>query len=150
MISCLFSNCDYVTGAAIESDAPVPAPKPVPRTEPLEPEPCGILDATGVSVHLDKAISFHGCSTLPDGTELLTQLYADKEPAKWWPSDECYKIHQGTWEVTVSLAGLSEETTGLFIGNETIFSFKIWQKDDPSVTAQYIFDLLGPPPAPEP
>ncbi len=150
LTTCLFSGCEYITGAAIESDTPVPAPRPIPRAEPLETEPCGILDATGVGVRPGEAISFHGCSTLPDGTELQTQIYTDKVPATWWPSEECFQVHKGMWEVTISLAGLSEDETGLFIGSETIFLFKIWQKDDPSVTAQYMFDLMGPPPAPEP
>ena len=149
MTTCLFSGCDYITGAAIESGGPVPAPTPVPRNEPLEPEPCGILDATGVSVRSGVAITFHGCATLADGTELQTQLYADKVPAAWWPADKFFQVHNGIWEVTVSLSSLSEDETGLYVGSEIIFSFRIWQKDNPTVMAQYMFDLMGPPPAPE-
>jgi hypothetical protein len=143
----LCSGCGYITGAAIDSDVPVPAPRPVPVTGPLEPEPCGVLEATGVRVNVGDFISFHGCSTLPDGTGLQTQLYADKVPAAWWPADEIFLVHHGTWEVSVSLDGLDEDITGLYIGSEIIFSLKVWQKDNPSVKAQYMFELMGPPPA---
>jgi len=145
MMACLLSGCAVITGADIESDVPVRAPTPVPRIGTEEPEPCSILDATGVGVRPGEKITFYGCSTLPDETELQTQLYADKKPAAWWPADKYIQVKNGLWQITVSLSGLSEDITKLYIGSETYFTFKIWEKDSPSVMAGYMFELMGPP-----
>jgi hypothetical protein len=48
-------------------------------------------------------ISFAGRSTLPDGTCLQTQLFADGEPEVWWPSDSCVPVQDGAWRIAVPL-----------------------------------------------
>ena len=108
------------------------------------------ITAKGVHINWGEDISFHGYSVLPDGTYLQTQLYADDKPQVWWPVDKYIQVRDGKWQITVPLNELSESITKLYIGSETIFLFKVWEKDNPLVTDTYGFDLKGPPPIPEP
>lgn len=151
MMVCLLSSCGIITGGDTGDKTPVPAPTPVPKIGPEEPEPCSILEVRGVSVNVDEDISFRGCSTLPDGTYLQTQLYSRYQPRTynpevWWPADKYIQVQDGEWQITVPLG---EEATNLYIGSETIFLFKVWKKDNPSVIAGYMFELMGPPAASE-
>ena len=99
-----------------------------------------------VHINWGEDISFSGYSVLPDGTYLQTQLYADDKPEAWWPADKYIQVRSGEWQIIVPL---SENATTLYVGSETYFLLKVWEKDNPSVMATFPFDLIGPPPAPE-
>lgn len=108
------------------------------------------ITARGVHINWGKDISFRGSSVLPDGTHLQTQLYEyedGEQPVAWWPAEKYIQVQDEEWQITVPLSDLDEGTTKLYIGSETVFLFKVWEKDNPSVMAKYGFELTGPPPA---
>ena len=133
---CLISGCTKDTNVG---------PNDIPASTETEEK----ITVNQLHINWGKDISFSGYSVLPDGTYLQTQLYEDGEPAAWWPADKYVQVQDGEWQITVPLSDLSEDITKLYIGSETIFLFKVWEKDNPSVIATFAFDLIGPPAAPE-
>lgn len=106
------------------------------------PLPSEQLHVSGTHINWNEDISFHGSSTLPDGTLLRTQFYEEDEPIAWWPVDTDVQVQNGEWQMTVPL---SENLTNLHAGSETIFHFEIWVKDNPSRKAIEYVIVSGPP-----
>ena len=88
-------------------------------------------------------IYFHGTTTLPDGTVLVSDLYEDGEILPWWPTQQSILVDSGAWEMKVPL-GVNGAPSDLKIG--PWYLFKVWRQDDPSVLGQFGFDFVGPPP----
>jgi len=100
------------------------------------------ITAVGVHIEKGKSIRFSGDSTLPEGTRLQSELYEGEKKLDWWPGDKLVTVNGGKWEITVPL-GKDGAPENLKIGPG--YSLKIWQKDNPAVTGDFRFDLVGPP-----
>jgi len=120
---------------------PVPAPTPIPGPSPSI-EPSKDIDANHVHVNNGEDIVFSGTSMLPDGTDLQTQLYIGDEPLSWWPTEKIIRVQDGEWEITVLLVDNGEPR---YLSTTTYYSFNVWEKDNPIVTAGIGFDMMGPP-----
>jgi len=91
----------------------------------------------GVTVS-DTQITFHGKSTLPEETCVITELLADDAPISWWPSDTCSYSKQGEWEFKVSLEGNVLQTG-------TQYVLHAYPRGNQNISATFAFDLGGPP-----
>jgi hypothetical protein len=111
------------------------------------PEPSRLLEVSHAGVIPGSEISFGGSSSLPEGTVLESQLYDAEGAVDWWPDDARAEVWgpRGSWDITVSLGGLSDEATGLYIGSPVGFRLDVWVRDDPAIRAGYSLDLMGPP-----
>ena len=108
--------------------------------------PQGSLTIEGVQVTAGEEIVVHGRSTLPDGTRLGSELWADGELQAWWPGDACVPVENGTWQKVVRL-GVGEVPEELDPSAQ--YMLKAYQQNGPDITAVLAFDLVGPP-APSP
>jgi len=52
----------------------------------------------------DEQITIRGKSSLPDGTCVRSELWADGDLLGWWPDDACATVKEGAWELSVALA----------------------------------------------
>jgi hypothetical protein len=107
----------------------------------LAPEASGNITIESVQVVSGQVI-FTGQSTLPNGTCLQTQLFADGEPKAWWPSESCVPVHDGAWQIVVPLDG--EGAPGK-LDPAVQYMLRAWAQDNPSIEAVFWFDLAGPP-----
>lgn len=57
----------------------------------------------GVEVTAGERIIVHGRSTLPNGTCLGMELWADGEPQTWWPGEAHVPVQNGAWQFSVPL-----------------------------------------------
>jgi len=101
----------------------------------------GRITIEGVEV-TDAQVVVRGRSTLPDGTCLNAELWADGVLQDWWPTDACAPIRQGAWEFAVLL----EEGQALQPGVQ--YMVRAYQPGGPNIAATFPFDLDGPPPPP--
>jgi len=107
----------------------------------LAPKAGGNITTESVQVVSGQVI-FTGQSTLPDGTYVQTQLFADGEPETWWPSESCVPVQDGAWRIAVPL---SEEGAPDELDPAVQYMLRAWAQDDPSIEAVFWFDLTGPP-----
>ena len=88
----------------VPSQSPVSAPTGVVHATEEAASVGGSISIQGVRVDFGLGqIAFSGQSTLPDGTCLHTQLFADGEPVAWWPAETCVPVQGGAWEIQVPL-----------------------------------------------
>ena len=128
---------------AVPGQSPVSAPADVVHSTKEAASAGGSISIQGVRVDFDLGeIAFSGLCTLPDGTCLHTQLFADGEPVAWWPAETCVPIQGGAWEVQVPLP---EADVPEALDPAAEWMVRVWQRDDPSVEAVFWFDLVGPP-----
>jgi len=105
----------------------------------------GSITIERVQTASDQQIIFAGRSTLPEGTCLQTQLFADGEPEAWWPSKACVPVQDGSaWQIVVPLAK-GEAPEALDPGVQ--YMLRVWQ-EDLLIEAVFWFDLAGPPTPP--
>jgi len=98
----------------------------------------GRITIEGVEV-TDAQVIVRGQSTLPDGTCLGTELWADGALQTWWPVDACAAIRQGAWELVVPLGA------GQVLEPGVQYMVRAYQPGGPSIVATFPFDLDGPP-----
>ncbi len=114
-------------------------------TEPaqLGERPRAADSVTVESVHVSRGrLAFSGKSTLPDGTCLQNQLFADGIPVPWWPTDTCATVQNGTWQMAVRLG---EGGTPDELDATVEYTLRAWQRDNPAIAAEiFPFDLAGP------
>jgi hypothetical protein len=112
---------------------------PVPAAEGQPPT--GHITIEGVEVTTAR-VAIRGKSTLPEGTCVSAELWADGELLNWWPADACASIGQGAWELVVPLETGQALQPGV--------QYVVWacQPGGPDVVATFPFDLDGPPPPP--
>jgi len=145
VIVLLVSSCQFTTGEPPVS-LPEPAPTPIPSLGPAPApslEPGKKIGANRSAVKNGEFVEFSGISTLPNGTRLQTQLYVGDKPLSWWPADKLIKVQNGVWEISVPLG---ENGAPKYLSMSTYYSFKVWEKDNPTVMAGSGFDLMGPLP----
>jgi hypothetical protein len=107
--------------------------------------PKGSITIEGVQVIAGDKIIVHGLSTLPDGTCLVTELYADGELQTWWPTDECVEVQEGTWQLSVPLAeGLTPEA----LDPTVQYMLRAFLPGGPNIVSVFPFDIAGPPTSP--
>jgi hypothetical protein len=109
-----------------------------------EEAPQGSITIEGVQVTAGEQIVVHGRSTLPDGTCLGSELWADGENQAWWPGDACVAVENGTWQMVIRL-GTSEAPAEL--DRSAQYMLRVYQQNGPDVSAVLAFDLAGPPTA---
>jgi hypothetical protein len=100
------------------------------------------ITANNVQITNGEYLLFSGYSKLPEHTRLQTQLYVNGQPEEWWPADRYVEVSNRQWNITVPL-GKDGAPQALSVGSEYVF--KVWQKDNPSVSATLPFDLNPPP-----
>lgn len=130
IIVCLLSGCGIITGADIDTrDANTATTPPKERIRVNHTE-AGLV------------VEFSGTTTLSDGTILQSQLYEDDKLMAWWPVDKAIQVHDVRWQISVPLGenGAPQE-----LSRCANYVFKIWAKDDPSISGGTYFDLYGPP-----
>ena len=57
----------------------------------------------GVQVTVGERIVVYGQSTLPDGTCLGSELWADGKLQAWWPGETCVPVQSGAWQMSIRL-----------------------------------------------
>ena len=107
----------------------------------LAPKASGNITIESIQVVSGQVI-FTGQSTLPDGTYVQTQLFADGEPETWWPSESCVPVQDGAWWIVVPLDG--EGAPGE-LDPAVQYMLRAWAQDNPSIEVAFWFDLAGPP-----
>jgi len=111
-----------------------------------EAAPQGSITIASVQVTASTEIVVRGLSTLPDGTCLGTELWADGEPQTWWPGETCVPVASGTWQMIVPL-GQGEVPAELDTSAQ--YMLRAFQYNGPNIVSVLAFDLAGPPaPAP--
>jgi hypothetical protein len=114
---------------------------------PQEPTaPQGSITIEGVQVTAGEQVIVQGRSTLPDGTCLGSELWADGENQPWWPGDTCVAVENGAWHMVVPLGagGVPAE-----LDPSAQYMIRAYQQNGPDIVAVFAFDLAGPP-EPEP
>jgi len=106
----------------------------------LAPKVGGNITIESIQVVSGRLI-FTGRSTLPDGTYVQTQLFADGGPETWWPSDSGVPVQDGVWRIAVPLG--EEEAPGE-LDPAVQYMLRAWAQDNPSIEAVFCFDLAGP------
>jgi hypothetical protein len=108
--------------------------------------PQGGLTIESVQVSEGERIVVRGSSTLPDGTCLGSELWADGELQTWWPGDTCVPVDGGAWEMVVPLG---EAGAPPALDPAAQYMLRAFQQGGPDIVAVFAFDLAGPPaPAP--
>jgi hypothetical protein len=100
--------------------------------------PIGRITVEGVKVTVTQVV-VRGKSTLPDGTCLNTELWADGALQAWWPAGACAPIWQGAWELVVPLEARQALQPGVQ------YMVRVYQPGGPNIVATFPFDLDGPP-----
>jgi hypothetical protein len=115
--------------ATPENVIPTPAPEPY-------------ISVTTAQVNGDIVVA-RGYNDLPEGSCVLTQLYADDEPVEWWPSDRCAAPRGTGWTIGVQLG---EEGRPDALDADRQYMLRAWCDTDPSIESEpFYFDLAGPP-----
>jgi hypothetical protein len=91
----------------------------------------------GVQVS-DAQVVIRGTSTLPDGTCVSTELWADGAPLTWWPAEACAPIRQRAWELGFPLEA------GQALQPGVQYVVRAFQPGGPDIVATFPFDLDGP------
>jgi hypothetical protein len=108
--------------------------------------PQGRITAEGVQVTDDEQIVVHGQSTVPDGTCLGSELWADGELQAWWPGDACAAVTDDVWQMVVPLAAGGVPSQ---LDPSAEYVLRVFQQNRTDVATVFAFDLAGPP-APNP
>lgn len=120
-----------------------------PAQEPADDEgaaPEGSITISGVEVARSERVTVHGTSTLPQGTCLGSELWADGEPQNWWPSEVCVPVQDGAWALTVPL---DQDGAPAELDPSAQYMVRVYQQGGPNTVSVFAFDLAGPPtPAP--
>jgi hypothetical protein len=106
--------------------------------------PQGSITIEGVQVTARKEIVVRGRSTLPDGTCLGSELWADGENQAWWPGDTCVAVKNGTWQMVLRLA---EGEVPAEPDRSAQYMLRVYQRNGLDIVAVFAFDLAGPPTA---
>jgi hypothetical protein len=107
--------------------------------------PQGNITIEGVRVTTGEQVIVYGHSTLPDGTCLGSELWADGELQAWWPGEACVAVNDGAWQMVVEL-GTGEVPSALDQSAE--YMVRVCQQNGPDIAAVFAFDLAGPPTPP--
>jgi len=110
---------------------------------PVEGEPPrGSVRIDSVTVTACQEMVVRGHSTLPEGTCLGTELWADGELQGWWPGGICVPVEDGKWEMVVPLGG--DQAPGE-LDVSAQYMLRAFEQDGPNVVSVFGFDLAGPP-----
>jgi hypothetical protein len=104
--------------------------------------PQGSITITNVQVTAGKHIVVRGLSTLPDGTCLGTELWADGELQAWWPGETCVPVADGTWQLVVPL---EDREPPAALDTSAHYMLRAFQQNGQNVVSVFAFDLTGPP-----
>jgi hypothetical protein len=130
--------------APLDADDSRPVYAPTEEQVPQEEAaPQGSITIEGVQVTAGKQVVVHGTSTLPDGTCLGSELWADGELQPWWPGDDCVVVENGAWQRVVRLGS---DGTPAELDPAAQYMLRVFQQNGPNIVAVFPFDLSGPPP----
>lgn len=102
----------------------------------------GSITIEGVQVMAGERISVRGRSTLPDGTCLGTELWADGELQTWWPGDTCVPVQDWAWQLSVSLG---QDGAPAELDATAQYMVRAYQQNGPNIVSVFPFDLAAPP-----
>jgi hypothetical protein len=134
VITLNYQGIPYVFHGSGEQVVPVPA-------EDVGGPPEGSITIEAVQVDGEQ-VTVSGRSTLPDGTCLGSELWADGELAAWWPADACALVDRGTWELVVPL-GAGQAPAAL--DPNVQYMLRAFLPGGPNIVSVFAFDLAGPP-----
>jgi hypothetical protein len=100
--------------------------------------PSGRITVEGVEVTAAQ-VAVRGTSTLPDGTCVSTELWADGVLQDWWPTDACAPVQDDRWSLTVLLEPGQAPEPGVQ------YMLRAYQPGGPNIVATFPFDLDAPP-----
>jgi hypothetical protein len=112
------------------------------RVPQEEVAPQGSITIKGVQVSAGEQVVVHGQSTLPTGTCLGSELWADGELQAWWPGGDCVAVENGAWQMVV-LLGTDDILAELDPSAQ--YMLRVFQQNGPEIVAVFAFDLAGPP-----
>jgi len=101
----------------------------------------GGITVTGVQVSAGQVV-VRGTSTLPQGSCVSSELWADGAPVSWWPTEAGSPVMDGAWEITVPL----EPGQALEPGVQ--YMVRAYQPGGPNSVSTFPFDLDAPPAPP--
>jgi len=104
--------------------------------------PQGHIVIEEVRVTGGEQIVVRGQSTLPEGTCLGSELWADGELQPWWPGEICAPVANGAWQIAVRL-GSGQVPRELDPSAQHML--RVFQQNGPDIVAVFAFDLTGPP-----
>jgi len=87
-------------------------------------------------------IFIKGRTSLPEGTCLLTELWAAGVPQPWWPDETCICIYEGTWQFAVALG---ENDAPESLDPDTQYMIRAYEEGGPNNVSTFPFDLAPPP-----
>jgi len=99
--------------------------------------PLGSITIEGVQVTAGEQIVIHGGSTLPAGTCLGSELWADGENQAWWPGGACVMVENGAWQMAVRL-GAGEIPAE--IDSSAQYRLRTFQQNGRNIVAVFPFD----------
>ena len=108
--------------------------------------PQGGITIEGVQVEAGERIVLNGQSTLPEGTCLGSELWADGMLQTWWPGDACVMVESGAWQMSVPLGSSGSPAE---LDPSAQYMLRVYQQNGPDIVSVFPFDLAGPP-TPEP
>lgn len=106
--------------------------------------PSGSITIEGVQVTAGEKVTVHGQTTLPDGTCLGSELWADGELQEWWPGQICVPVQGGAWQIAVRL-GAGRVPADLDPSAQ--YMLRVYQQGGADIVAVFAFDLSAPPTA---
>lgn len=109
------------------------------QPQPDNPITTGTITIDSFQVIPASHITITGVSDLPNRTCLESQFYENDESLPWWPTSDCIRISNGTWQVNISLGKGNVPTE---LSQEAQYLFEIWMKDNPAIIADpFMFDF---------
>ena len=145
LISCTGKG-NVIAPKSSSTPTPIIITPPPENLHPITPVKGQII--VGILDIPPNSITFRGMAGLPDGTILQSQFYkwenAEKTLETWWPADQLIQVLDGKFVINVPL-GQNGAPDKLLVGPSYIV--EVWEKDNPSNSGGYIFDL-NPPPVP--
>jgi hypothetical protein len=146
------TNVPPATATPASSGTPVPTPTPQPTHDggPGEGAPSDVTISVGDVEVTTTHLAVRGKTTLPDGSCVSSELWADGVLQTWWPTDACAPVRDGRWELVVPLDPEHQLVGGVQ------YMVRAYQPGGPNVVATFPFDLDAPqtrptqPPAADP
>lgn len=126
-------------GAGLPAASPAPSITPTTTKEAASEDPSQArVSISGVEV-TEEYVAVRGEATLPDGSCVSAELWADGRPAGWWPADVCAPVQEGEWRLLVPL------DVDQALKSDVQYMVRAYQPGGPQVVATFPFDLDAPP-----
>jgi hypothetical protein len=106
----------------------------------------GLVGTGGITIEgvrvTEGEITIRGRSSLPNGTCLGSELWANGKLQAWWPSEAVVELENGHWQLVVE-RGARGVPAGL--DQTAQYVVRVFQQNAPDVVSVFAFDLSTPP-----